>query len=161
MTDRLVSYLHDHLAGSHFAIKLLGSLAEQYPHEELGKFATALKAEITLDQRTLQKIADQAGKGHLDLMEAAGWVAEKASQIKLHRDATEGGLGTFEALETLTLGIQGKMALWRALPVIREVDSRIPAEDYDRLLARAQSQFGLAEEQRLKLASVTFEHAAK
>lgn len=161
MSDRLVSYLHDHLAGSHFAIKLLGSLTEQYPNEELGKFAAALGAEIKLDQDTLQSIVDRVGKGSLDLMEAAGWLAEKASQFKLHRDAAEGGLGTFESLETLVLGIQGKMALWRALPVIREVDSRIPPEDYERLLKRAQSQFDLVEERRLRLASVTFEHAAK
>jgi hypothetical protein len=161
MSDRLVSYLHDHLAGSYFAIKLLSSLAEQYPNEELGKFATALGAEIKLEQDTLQKIADRAGKGSLDLMEAAGWLAEKASQFKLHRDAAEGGLGTFEALETLTLGIQGKMALWRALRVIREVDARIPAEDYEHLWARAQSQFELVEERRLRLASVTFEPVAK
>src|SRR5947209_92734 len=137
MTDRLVSYLHDHVAGSHFAIKLLTSLEGQYRNEELGNFATAMKAEIQRDQETLEGIVNHVGKAHLDLMEAAGWLAEKASQLKLHRDGADGGLGTFEALETLSLGIQGKMALWRALTLIREIDSRIPADDFGHLTARA------------------------
>jgi hypothetical protein len=53
MNDHLATYLHDHLAGSHFAIKLLDSLHEQYKDEPLGKFAHAVCAEIKQDQDTL------------------------------------------------------------------------------------------------------------
>lgn len=156
MNDPLNTYLHDHLAGSHFAIQLLDSLQEQYRDEELGNFAAALQVEIKEDRETLQRIADEVGQGPVDLTEVTGWLAEKASQIKLERDNSGGGLGTFEALETLTLGIRGKLALWKALQVIGEVDVRVPDLDFQGLAARAEDQFARVEVQRLLLARVTF-----
>jgi hypothetical protein len=156
MNDPLATYLHDHLAGSHFAVKLLNSLHDQYQDEELGEFALALRREVEQDQKTLEDIIGQVGEGHFDLMEAAGWLTEKASQFKLQRDDHGGGLGTFEALETLTLGIRGKLAFWQALPVIRQFDGRIPEHDFQLLAARAEDQYAGAEQQRLKVAADTF-----
>ena len=101
------------MAGSHFAIELLDSLHNQYRDEPLGRFAMALKIDGQQDQATLNEIIDRVGKSHLDLKEAAGWFAEKVSQLKLRRDDSGGGIGTFEALETLMLGIRGKFALWQ------------------------------------------------
>ena len=95
------------------------------------------------------------------MTEATGWLAEKASQIKLSGDDADGGIGTFEALETLGLGIQGKLSLWQVLGLIRQVDSRIPAHDYDLLAERARRQHAQVEEHKLKLALVTFEPVAK
>jgi hypothetical protein len=161
MGDLLSVYLHDHLAGSHFAIKLLGALHDQYPGQELGGFAQTLRTEVEQDQEALQEIAKRVGGAHLDLTEAAGWLAEKASQIKLTGDDSDGGLGTFEALETLALGVQGKLSLWQVLPIIRGVDSRIPPHDYSKLAGRARDQLKRLEEHRLKLALVTFEPVAK
>jgi hypothetical protein len=83
-------------------------------------------AEVAQDQKTLEEIIHQVGTAHLDLKESVGWLAERASQFKSRRDDSGAGLGTFEALEVLTLGIRGKLALWQALPSIRRVDSRIP-----------------------------------
>jgi hypothetical protein len=37
MSDPLATYLHDHLAGSNFAIELLDSLRDQYSGEPLGR----------------------------------------------------------------------------------------------------------------------------
>ncbi len=161
MNDPLASYLHDHLAGANFAIQLLDSLHDQYRDEELGRFASILSAQVKQDQETLQEIIERVGKGHFDLAEAAGWVGEKASQFKLQRDDSDEGLGTFEALETLTLGIRGKLALWQALPIIRGIDERIPDHDFKKLAARAEDQFAQAEEQRLQLARITFQPRAK
>ncbi len=72
---------------------------------------------------------DKVGRANLDLMEAVGWLMEKASRFKLQRDESGERIGTLEALETLALGIQGKAALWSALGVIREVDSRVPPNE--------------------------------
>jgi hypothetical protein len=156
MNDPLKTYLHDHLAGSHFAIQLLDTLHEQYRDEELGTFAAALRIEIKGDQETLRQIADEVGPGHVDLTEVTGWLAEKASQFKLQRDDSGGGLGTFEALETLTLGIRGKLALWKVLELICEVDPRVPNLDFQALAARAEDQFARVEDQRMLLARITF-----
>jgi hypothetical protein len=156
MSDALAIYLHNHLAGSHFAVNLLDSVNEQYSNGTLGRFALDLKADITWDQDVLQAIIDQVGKSGVDLTEAAGWLAEKASQLKLKRDDSEGGLGLFEALETLMLGIRGKLLLWQVLPVIREVDARVPDKDYAELAARAKEQYDRVESQRLKSALTAF-----
>jgi hypothetical protein len=156
MSDALATYLHDHLAGSRFAIELLKSLQEQYKDQTLGEFARVLRLEVTADQVTLQKIIDSVGGANLDLKEAAGWFAEKAAQLKLREDHAVGGIGTFEALETLVLGIRGKLALWRALPIARKVDPRIPNLDFDKLAASAEEQGARIEKRRLQLAATTF-----
>ena len=160
MSDALTTYLHDHLTGSHFAVKLLDSLSEQYQDEDLGNFAVELCTEIKEDQQTLQTIIDRVGPAKLDITEAVGWVAEKASRLKLGRNLDGLGLGTFEALETLTLGIRGKLALWRALFRIRELDSRVPALDFNSLVERAEDQYTRTEQQRLMLVDIAFRSAS-
>jgi hypothetical protein len=50
------------------------------------------------------------------LTEAAGWFAEQASQLKLKRDDPSGGIGTFEALETLMLGIRESWRFGKCFP---------------------------------------------
>jgi hypothetical protein len=156
MSDPLAVYLRDHLAGSRFAIELLKSLQEQYKDQPLGEFARVLESDVTADQEILQKIIDSVGLARLDLKEAAGWFAEKAAQFKLREDQAPGGIGTFEALEALVLGIRGKLALWRVLPLARQVDSRIPGLDFDRLAGSAEEQGTRVENQRLQLAVITF-----
>jgi hypothetical protein len=156
MSDALRTYLHDHLAGSHFATKLLNALREQYKEDALGKFADIMLGEVAQDQKILEDIIHQVGTARLDLSETVGWLAERASQFKLHRDDSGAGLGTFEALEVLTLGIRGKLALWRALPAIRRLDTRIPAYDFGQLALRAEDQFTRTEEQRLNVVSLVF-----
>lgn len=58
----------------------------------------------------------------------------------------------FEALEALALGIQGKLSLWRPLAVITQADYRLGGVDYERLIARAESQHERVEEKRLQAA---------
>jgi hypothetical protein len=161
MSDNLTVYLQDHLAGSHFAVNLLQSLTEQYKDEELGAFALGLSDEIKQDQATLQRIADNVGKASIDLTQAVGWLGEKASKFKLLRDDSGGGIGTFEALETLALGIRGKYELWQVLPVICEMDERVPAQDFENLTARALDQYKLVEQHRLQMARTTFRPTPK
>ena len=158
MSNPLVNYLHDHLGGSTFAIELLESLRDQYSGQPLGGVASDILAEVQDDQQVLLRIIERVGKETFDLKVAAGWVAEKVSRLKF-QSGTDGSLGTFEALETLTLGIQGKASLWRALNAIREVDERVAGEDFNRLVERAEAQHAKVEAQRLLMARGTFEPA--
>lgn len=157
MSDSLATYLHDHLAGSHFAIRLLDMMIDDFAGEPLGVFAAELRAEVEEDQATLERIVQRVGPTHFNLAEAAGWLAQKASQWKLRRDDDKNGsLGSFESLETLSLGIRGKEALWKALARIRQFDATVPPLDFDELIARAQDQFRRVEERRLNLVPATF-----
>jgi hypothetical protein len=64
-----------------------------------------------------------------------------------------------EALETLALGILGKLALWRALAVVAATDARLRGLDFDSLAARAQAQHARVEERRIEAALTAFKAA--
>src|SRR5437868_4242230 len=100
MEDALRVYLHDHLAGSGFAIELLETLQEKYPGHETGILAAAILQDVREDRRMLERIIDQVGRSHVDLKDATVWLAEKASRLKLRHDDPV-GIGAFEALEAL------------------------------------------------------------
>jgi hypothetical protein len=151
MSDSLATYLHDHLAGSAFAIDLVESLRDHYAGDALGEFASDLLIQIKQDRMALQQLADRIGKGSPDMKEATAWVAEKVTRFKLSHDRAR-GLGTFQALELLALGIQGKLALWRALIEITARDDRVKQVDLDLLAARAENQHAQVEKQRLMIA---------
>ncbi|HWE51909.1 MAG TPA: hypothetical protein VG273_19100 [Bryobacteraceae bacterium] len=159
MTEPLATYLHDHLAGSNFAIELLGSLRDRFRGAPVGNFAAALLPEIEQDRDVLRGIIDRVGQGHADLKEAAAWFVEKASRIKLATDKGQ-GLGTLEALETLSIGIQGKAGLWRALFAISGQEGRVRGVDYQQLGKRAESQHARVEEQRINVALAALKPAS-
>jgi hypothetical protein len=155
MGDNLATYLHDHLAASTFAIDLLQELREHYRDDSLGQFASSLLGNIEEDRNALQRIVARVGKGSVGLKEAGAWLAEKATRPKLsHGDPK--GLGTFQAVETLALGILGKVALWHSLMIVAETDDRLRDVDFQQLVNRAQAQHATAEENRLLLARQTF-----
>jgi hypothetical protein len=151
MSDPLATYVHDHLAGAVVAINLLEALRDQHAGEPLGQFAAGLLVEVEADRTILQGLAERVGVGSSRLKEAAAWMGEQVSRLKLRRRAAE-GLGTFEALEALALGILGKLALWRALAVVATVDPRVGGMDFDHLTTRAHAQHAQVEERRLEAA---------
>jgi hypothetical protein len=119
--------------------------------ESLSQFAGSILVGVEEDEETLRGLAKEIGTGSNILKEAAAWVDEKASRVKLGLGLS-GGFGTFEALEFLALGGQGKLSLWRALQVVAEVDARLRRLDYELLIARADEQFKKVEERRLAMA---------
>jgi hypothetical protein len=151
MSNSLATYLHDHLAGALHAVNILETLRDTNDGEPLGRFASGLLAEINTDRATLEEIADRVGAGSNELKEFTAWVGEKVSRLKL-RHGSGDGLGTFEALEFLELGIHGKWALWRALDTVSDQDDRLRGVDYAHLAARAEAQRNTVEERRLDLA---------
>jgi hypothetical protein len=151
MTDRLPIYLNDHLAGARFAVDLLNRLQDTFVDKPLGKFAAELLVQIEEDRAVLQGIVSRVDGGGSTLKEAAAWVAEKASRLKLQL-AADKDLGVFEALEALTLGIIRKRALWRALELVAETDVRLQGVDFNSLGRRAQEQYDNTESRRLEAA---------
>jgi hypothetical protein len=158
MSDYLATYLHDHLAGSNFAVELLKTLQDQHADEPLGQFASALRIEIEQDRQMLQQIIDQVGVRTPPLKEAVAWVGEKVSRFKL-RHATSLEFGTFEMLELLALGIQGKLALWQTLSSMASDDLRLRGANFQALISRAQAQHSEVEERRLQAAGSAFRDA--
>jgi len=155
MEDPLRTYLHDHLAGSGFAIEMLKKLEEQFEGAEIAAFASGIRKDVSEDRTTLEKIADRVGENHAPMKDALAWLSEKASRVKLQQEDPE-GFRTFETMEILSLGILGKRSLWRALSEVSRYDDRLAGQDYEALAARAQEQFARIEEYRLRLAASAF-----
>ena len=155
MSERLASYLNDHLSGARFAIDLLQTLRDRQPQEPLGRLAGELVAEIEEDRQTLRQIATGIGDSGSTLKEASSWLLEKVAPMKLRLGA-DPEFTRYLSLEVLTLGVLGKLALWQALAVLAPADARLSGYDWDRLMARAQSQHQRLESHRLQMAAKIF-----
>lgn len=151
MSDPIATYLHDHHAGSRFAIDLLKDLRDQYAGKELGRFADELLVEVREDRALLDELTERAGSRSKSVTKEIGaWIGEKGTRLKL--GSPQDGLGTLQTLETLGLGIQGKLALWKALAELAAEDARFRGVDFDRLIDRARAQHARIEEHRLTAA---------
>jgi hypothetical protein len=150
MDNPLAVYLHDHRAGSSFAVELLEKLATEFTGTPTGELARELLEQVQVDRKTLEQIIAKVGKTNVDVYDALGWVTERVSRIKLKHDDPI-GIGAFEAFEAISLGILGKRALWETLQVHQSIDIRVAGPDYPDLIARAEQQFQKANEYRLQL----------
>jgi len=151
MSDSLSIYLEDHLAGALQAIELLETLADEHEGDEFGKFLVGLLEEVKADRETLRQIAKRLGSDSSGVKDTAAWLTEKLTRVKLLHP-TRKELATFEALEVLVLGIEGKLALWRALDLVASADGRLADIDFGHLQQRAQTQRNQVEEHRLTFA---------
>jgi hypothetical protein len=151
MSTSLEKYLHDHLAGAAFAIDLLGALCRKHEADALSEKLRSLLLDITNDRDELVAIAGRLGIEPGGMKEGMARFLEKLSRPKLVNSADD-VFSSFEACETLALGILGKLALWDALSITLEIG--VLDADFDRLKRRAREQHATIEKLRLDLATV-------
>ncbi len=152
MADEYLSiYLNDHLAGSVVAVELLEHLERAYSGQPVQRFAADLRAEIEADRGELRKLMSQLSIAESRARQATAWMAEKMTLLKLRFDDWAAGeFRLFEALEALSLGIEGKRSLWLALAGAAERMPALRLLDYDRLVDRAREQRDRVEAKRLE-----------
>jgi hypothetical protein len=149
--EHLSTYLNDHLAGSVAALELLDGLAGDAP--DLAPFANKLKKDIEADQQQLIALMDRLGIEQGRLRKASGWLAEQFMEAKLELDDEDnGGLRRLERLESLVLGISGKLVLWRGLEAASIEDERLRGPNYEDLMVRAREQRVRVENLRIQAA---------
>jgi hypothetical protein len=103
----------------------------------------------------LQQLIKKVGGEESTARKAAAWLTEKLGRVKLRLDDPGNGqLRVLEAIEALGLGIQGKLALWRALGAVAGRVPQLQGVDYTRLEQRAMQQHQQVEGQRLQTARV-------
>lgn len=77
-------------------------------------------------------------------------MAEKASRVKFSGIFSgEPDHGAFMALESLTLGVEGKASMWKALKEVAGEYASLAATNLDELIDRAEAQHGALERERL------------
>lgn len=155
MSDPLGTYINDHLAGSTYAMDLVDFIRDTYEGQELGQFAAWLLEEIEADREVLKGLAERVGSSSSKVKELTAWLSEKVSQVKLGHGANN-GLGLFEALEFLEVGIHGKLELWRALAAVAPANPQLSGVDFEYLARRAEKQRAEVESRRLKIAHFVF-----
>jgi len=149
MSENLGTYLNDHVAGSVLALELLDHLID-LPEALDRKLLAQLRAEIQEDQDVLRQLLRSVGAKESTARKAAAWLTEKLGRAKLRIDESGSGeLRMLEGLETLALGIQGKLALWRSLATLRDVVPPLKTLDLARLQSRALEQFEQVDRLRL------------
>jgi hypothetical protein len=151
MADRAMDvYLNDHLSGAMLGSDLAEQIRRRHEDTPLGELMGSIAAQIEEDRQTLVDLMERMNVSKNPLKQAAGWLAEKASQVKFSGAASgEPDQSAFMALETLTLGVQGKRKMWT---VLKEVQSQYPplaSTNLDELIERADTQHDLLERERL------------
>lgn len=152
LTEELSTYLKDHLAGARFALSLLDDLLA-HERSELGTVLRELREEIEMDRSILVGLLHETQETESAPKDIAAQITEKAARLKL---SLTSGLGRFEAIELLGLGILGKMALWRTLEELRPFVSALTDLPLVGLIPRARSQHARLEGLRLTLARQLF-----
>jgi hypothetical protein len=148
----LATYLNDHLGGATAGVELVRRAARENEGSELGAFLSELAVEIAADRDTLEAIM-----GELDVKAdrakvAAGWAIEKLGRLKPNAQLRGySPLSPLVELEGLLVGIQGKLAMWRALAEIADARGLDRAR-LEALAARAEGQQADVERYRLEVA---------
>jgi hypothetical protein len=151
MADKAMNvYLNDHLAGAMLGSDLADQIRSQNQSTPLGELMEVLAPQIEEDRQTLIALMSSMDSSKNPVKQAGAWVTEKASRLKfLGVSSGEPELGTFMALESLALGVQGKLGLWKALKQVTDQHPAIASVNLDELIDRAESQYDLLERERL------------
>lgn len=157
MHDRaLGTYLADHLAGAAYAIELIRSCRKAYPEPPLGPFFDRLLEEVEQDRDVLRAFALRIGASESKVKDAAAWALEKLSRLKHVEPRESAGTGLLERLETLAIGIRGKIMLWQALDAASGGTGRFGGIALADLVQRAERQRIEVEHHRLTAAREAF-----
>ena len=149
----LAIYLNDHLAGSRLGVELARRAAANNRSTTLGRALVQLAQDIDEDRLALEDLMRRLDVGRDRLKLVASWSAEKLGRLKLNGELLSySPLSRLEELEMLKLGVEGKLALWRALRHRLADDPRLRGVDLDRLIQRAGSQLRRLERHRLRAA---------
>jgi hypothetical protein len=155
--ELLGAYLNDHLAGAAAGVELAEKLAAGGEGTPFGTALAAVAREVKEDKDVLEGLVERLGSGKSPVKQAAGWAFEKVTRLRFNRQLTGSeDLTRLLEVETLSLGIEGKLSLWRALRAAAGLDAGLGEADLDRLIARARQQRETLEPHRLAAAAKAF-----
>jgi hypothetical protein len=154
-------YLNDHLAGATGACEVARNAIQKFATTSHRNFLSEFLDQVEEDRATLEDMIRSLGGTPNPMKQASAWIMEKVSRIKL----SPGGLGSEEmsallTIETLCIGVEGKICLWIALKDVAGDIEGLGAFDLDGLIARAESQRQGLEKERLVAARAALRSTA-
>ena len=159
MNQRLLGiYLNDHLAGSIAGREVAKRSLQNNSEGPLGTFLRSLVGDIEEDRGTLMRLMERLGIPVSPVKPGIAWAAEKVGRLKLNGQLVGySPLSRLEELEFLSLGVEGKLLLWRSLESVSSSEERLSGFDFATLLKRAEVQREELERFRLEAAVDAFE----
>jgi len=155
--DHLSVYLNDHSAGAVAALELMAHVRDQHSGTEAARVVARVRADVEADLQELARVIEQVGRGESPTRKAVAWMGERMMRLKmLVDDSSNGALRLYESLEAIALGLEGKLALWRALETCAANVPALQGLDYARLIARGREQRDAIEPVRLDAARAAF-----
>jgi hypothetical protein len=146
-------YLNDHLAGAIAGLELAKRATRNNEGTPLGAFLDRLTTDIDEDRRALETLMSDLGVRRDVVKDAAAWMAEKVGRLKLNgRLVGYSDLSRLVELEGLSLGVEGKLAMWRNLSRVRQKHPALKDTNMEELIQRAEEQRRELEEVRQEAA---------
>src|SRR4051794_17542321 len=103
----LSTYLNDHLAGSVAALEMLAQLETSHRDTDMERVFASLIVDISADRDELLSLMGRLNIGVSTSRSVTGWLADKATQLKLRLDdPRKGALRLLESVEAVSLGIE-------------------------------------------------------
>jgi hypothetical protein len=151
----LAIYLNDHLAGATVGVEMARRTLNSNGDNDLGEFLRRLTAEVEDDRQTLRAVMRELGVSADRAKQAAAWGSEKLGRLKPNgRLVGYSPLSRVVELEFLSIGITGKLGMWRVLQ--RVLDKPLTSADLVSLIERAERQRTEVDEYRIRAAAEAF-----
>ncbi len=146
-------YLNDHLATSTGGLNLARRLARSHRGTAVGPTLEGIATEIAKDRDVLLEIMAELGVPVSRYKSVLTWIGERLGRIKPNgRLLRRSPLSSVLELEMMMLGVESKIAGWRALRTTLLVDTG----RLDELLERADEQASTLEVLRVRAAREVF-----
>lgn len=152
-------YLTDHLAGATAGVNLAQMASEEHRSDEHGPFFGEIASEIKADFAELERLISELGIDQSATKTAAAEIGSKMMAPKF-TGGDDDEFNAFITLETLSIGVEGKACMWKALKSVEDSNATLESFGIDGLLERAQSQRDRIEAKRLEIAPQALAHTA-
>jgi hypothetical protein len=153
--NAIAIYLNDHLAGATVGVEVARRTLNSNNGNEFGEFLRRLTGEVEDDRQTLRSVMQELGVRVNRAKQATAWGSEKLGRLKPNgRIVGYSALSRVVELEFLSIGITGKLGMWRVL--LRVLDEPLTSADLAALIERAERQRTEVDEYRVRAAVEAF-----
>jgi len=153
----LIAYLRDHLSGADMAIRVVRRLGSTHRGTEDGTLFRRLSEELEEDRSIVKSLLKRLGASRRSIKRVASYASGTA--LSVTAGGAPGDLSLLRTLEALSIGVQGKRCLWRALQNLNWVPP-LNGVNFVELEAKAVRQWEAIEERRRVSVAQTFAVAA-
>jgi hypothetical protein len=150
----LAAYLRDHLTGADTGIQMVHHLRDAYRGGFEGALFESLHEEFCEERRVIEGILGELGYTSRSGKRLASRATGRA--LRMVAGGAPGDLSLFRTLESLAIGVQGKLCLWRAAQTLVALPHPPGRRSFVELEADAVRQWETIERCRRSLVPQTF-----